>query len=101
MLDTNRLDARFYGPAHLSLLETLRKHSYEARSLESLVNHLAHVTGYESSKHMAFVEAPSAVRVVEAQNVGDTLLHDSGWKRIDSNDFSHLSRHHLYSELTP
>ncbi|WP_143177658.1 hypothetical protein [Cystobacter ferrugineus] len=63
--------------------------------MKDIVTHIAHVTGYESSKHMEFCEAEDGVKVVEANNVGDVLIDGSSWKRISIEGFAALPRHQL------
>ncbi len=94
-LDSARLDARFYSPDHLRLLNRLDVADVPRRPLGLLVEHLAHVTGYESSKHMDWVDDATGVRVVEAQNVGDMLLTGTEWKLISSSSYTQLNRHQL------
>lgn len=96
-LDASRLDARFYGPAHVALLDRLDASGLPSAPLGRLLAHLAHVTGYESVKHMGWVSEGSGVRVVEAQNIGDGLLRDSKWKLIRPDGFANLTRHHLHT----
>ncbi len=94
-LDSARLDARFYSPDHLRLLNRLEAADVPLETLGRLVVHLAHVTGYESSKHMDWVDDTAGVRVVEAQNVGDMLLTGTEWKLISSTGYAQLTRHQL------
>jgi hypothetical protein len=95
ILESGRLDARFYNPDHLRLLQSLDKSAVESDDLGELLTHLAHVTGYESSKHMDFVDDPRGVKVVEAMNVGDGLIEGKEWKRISRDGYEGLPRHQL------
>jgi type I restriction enzyme S subunit len=94
-LDPGRLDPRFYGPDHLAMLDRLASAGGVLVGLGTLVAHIAHVTGYESTLHMHWVLEGAGVRVVEAQNIGDGLLGDSQWKRISVGGYTNLVRHHL------
>lgn len=95
LLDPARVDARCHGPDHVSLLARLQASQYPVARVKDIVTHIAHVTGYESSKHMQFSELPGGVKVVEAHNVGDVLIDGSSWKRIRVDGYSALSRHQL------
>jgi hypothetical protein len=95
VLDGRRLDARFYGPEHVALLTRLRESPISGGPLKSLTTHIAHVTGYESVKHMEFIDEPSGVKVVEANNVGDVLIDGSAWKLISKTGYVSLPRHQL------
>lgn len=94
-LDPTRVDARFHGPEHVSLLARLQASRYPVARVKDIVTHIAHVTGYESSKYMQFSETSGGVKVVEANNVGDVLIDGSSWKRISVDGYSALPRHQL------
>jgi type I restriction enzyme S subunit len=98
LFDSARLDARFYGPEHIGLLSKLRQSGIPTSPLGELVKHLAHVTGYESTKYMEFVDDPTGVKVVEAMNVGDLLIDSTEWKRIPREGYEALTRHQLAKE---
>lgn len=95
LLDATRIDARFYGPDHVSLLARMRASTHPIARVKDIVTHIAHVTGYESSKYMVFIETTDGVKVVEANNVGDVLIDGSSWKRISVEGFKALPRHQL------
>jgi hypothetical protein len=98
LLESGRLDARFYGPEHIALLSKLDQTGIATAPLGELVTHLAHVTGYESTKHMEFVDDPTGVKVVEAMNVGDLLIDPTEWKRISRDGYEGVPRHQLAEE---